>query len=306
MMETREFRYRLIDVFAERPFTGNPLAVFSDARGLGTDTMQVIARELNRPQTTFVFPAEDDSHNPRVRVFTPNAELPRPQYPTIGAAFALECDRGTRGSSTGQRVVFEAADGPISVSSFARVLTVRQPLPVFGDYYGDIDAALAILGLTDIDRLPGAPVQAVDGGVGYTLVPLRNLSAIRRIGWRQDIWERTVARTAAPKILAFTLETERATSMAKMRVFAPDVGVQEDPATETACGPLAAYLIRYGFLAPESPQVLVLEQGAEVRRPSFLHVAIERGNSLLTSVRVGGQCVAVGEGILSAEVSEES
>jgi trans-2,3-dihydro-3-hydroxyanthranilate isomerase len=297
----REYTYRLIDVFAERPFTGAPLAVFTDARGLETASMQTIARELNRAQTAFLFPDVTSDGVPRMRIFTPFGELPAGHYPSIGAAFALALEHGAQGTPA-PRVVFQGESGPVSVSAFARVMTVRQPAPSLGSVYDDADAALATLGLREDQRMAGVPFQAAAGGVSYLIMALRNRAALRAIRFRQDIWDRTIRRFEAPRIAAFTLETDRAGSSAKVRVFTPDVGVVEDPATETMCGPLTAFLVQYGFLAAESPQMLVFEQGAEVGRPSYLHVAIERDAEAVTSVRVGGQCVAVGEGKILAQV----
>ncbi|MBN2191286.1 MAG: PhzF family phenazine biosynthesis protein [Polyangiaceae bacterium] len=298
----REFTYRLIDVFAERPFTGAPLAVFTDARGLDPVGMQIIARELNRPQTAFLFPEPSSEGAPRMRIFTPFGELPAGHYPSIGAAFAMALEQGAQ-TTPANRVVFQGEGGPVSVSTFARVMTVRQPAPILGAVYPDTDAALATLGLREDQRMAGVPFQAANGGASYLVMALRNRAALRAIRFRLDIWERTIRRFEGPRIAAFTLETDRAGSTAKLRVFAPDSGVEEEPASETVCGPLAAFLVRYGFLAAESPQMLLLEQGAEVGRPSFLHVAIERNADSVTSVRVGGQCVAVGEGKILAQVT---
>jgi trans-2,3-dihydro-3-hydroxyanthranilate isomerase len=294
-----QIRYRLIDVFAERPFTGNPVAVFTDARGLDTTTMQRIARELNLSRTSFIVPGTDGG-NSIVRVFSSLSERPSPQCSTIGAAFALELDEKEPTVQQGrQRVVFESETGPISVSTFARVLTVRHQVPRLGAFYQDVDAVMATLGLSNDDRMSGAPIQAIHGEMPFLIVPLRGQAALKRITFRQDIWERTIRRFEAPNILAFTMETERGSSVARLRALMPDSGVYEEPATEEACGPLAAYLVRYGFAATESPQLLIFEQGAEAGRPSVMHVAIERSENDLTSVRVGGQCVHVGDGFLT-------
>jgi trans-2,3-dihydro-3-hydroxyanthranilate isomerase len=147
------------------------------------------------------------------------------------------------------------------------------------------------------------PVQAAFGELAYLVVPLRTRAALKRIRFRIDIWDRMLARSSTPKIIAFTSETDRPGSTAKMRVFAPDVGVLEEPATERACSPLASYLAHYNLIPPDASQVLALEQGAEVDRPSFLHVALERSGKEVQSVRVGGQCVTVGEGVIAVAVT---
>jgi trans-2,3-dihydro-3-hydroxyanthranilate isomerase len=300
----RQFRYLLVDVFAESPYTGAPVAVFTDARGLGTETMQSIARELNREQTSFAFPARDPKAHLGVRIFTPEMELARAQCSTIATAFALDYERGLEQKRSAERVVFDGSDGPISVSSFARLLTAAQATPELGALCPDGDAAIACLGLTHTDCMTGEPIQLASSGDPFYIVPLRNRAAMRKIQFRKDIWERTIQQTEAPKLIAFTLETERSNSTATMRVFSPDIGVLEQAATEMACGPLAAYLVRYGFIAAESPQLLLFEQGACVGRPSFLHAVIQRDEQSVTSLRVGGQCVSVGEGTVTAPVTE--
>ena len=300
----RRFRYLLVDVFAESPYTGAAVAVFTDARGLGSETMQSIARELNREQTSFAFPARDPKAHLGVRIFTPELELARAQCSTIATAFALDYERGLEQKRNVERIVFDGTDGPVSVSSFARLLTAAQPNPELGELFSDSDAAIACLGLTHADCMTGEPIQLASSGDPFYIVSIRNRAALRKIRFRRDIWERTLQHTDAPKLIAFTLETERSNSTATMRVFSPDIGVLEQAATEMACGPLAAYLVRYGFVAAESPQLLVFEQGAYVGRPSFLHAVIERDEASVTSLRVGGQCVSVGEGTVIAPVSE--
>ena len=146
-------------------------------------------------------------------------------------------------------------------------------------------------------------MRVASAGVPYLLVPLRTKKALKRIRFRQDIWERTARHWEAPKIAAFTLEAERAGSTCKMRVFAPDVGVAEEAATETACGPVVGYLNHYGMVPSDPSQVLVLEQGAEIERPSYMHVVIERDGKAIRSIRVGGQCVSVGGGTISVAVA---
>lgn len=299
---SREYRYRLVDVFAEEPFSGSPLAVFTDATGLDELTMRRIARELNRSQTSFVFPLGMEAKGPRVRVFTPHAELTGFRHPGIGTAFALEYEKQLASGAPSGRVVFQAADGPISVSVFARVMTMRHAVPRLGSVCDDVEPVLAMLGLESSDCLPEAPIRAAWGGMAYLVVPLCTQEAIKRIRFRTDIWERTARHWEAPKILACTMATERPSSTCKIRVFAPDVGLVEEAATETACGPLAAYLARYGLIPSEPSQVLVVEQGAEIERPSYMHVVIERAGRQIGSVRVGGQCVSVGSGTIGVAV----
>lgn len=293
------YRYRLIDVFAERPFSGKPTAVFTDATGLDDRALQIIARELNTPQTAFVFPSEIPEAQARVRIFTPVAELPRAEQPTIATVFALDAEEKLERATAQSRVVLQQNDGPVSASYFARVMTVKQPLPQMVGVYPEPDAVAAILGLTREDLLP-APVEALSAGVPYLMVPVRDAARLRSARFRDAIWERTVRNFQAPHLAAFCLEPERAASLAKARVFAPAMGLREDPATEAACGPIVAYALRHGLVTLPPTAAVTIEQGAELGRPSFIQVVVTHELGDVKELRIGGQCQAVGEGTIVA------
>jgi trans-2,3-dihydro-3-hydroxyanthranilate isomerase len=295
---SRPYHYRLVDVFTDQRFSGNPLAVFTDARGLNTELMQRIARELNHAETTFVFPPFDRAHDYSVRIFSPHAELPTAGHPSIGTAFALAQERPVAPAPAQNRFVFDEASGPVSVSMLSPITTTKQELPRFGAEYPEPHTAAAVLSLTLEDLLPGLPVQAVASSVSYLLIPIVNLGALKRIRLRTDIWERTIKRFDAPHIFAFSLESETAGSTATARMFAPALGISEAPATESACGPLAAYLVRYKLVRPRREHLFIFEQGAEIGRPSVIHVSAEQEQDVLTQLRIGGQCVVVGEGTI--------
>lgn len=294
---SRPYHYRLVDVFTDQRFSGNPLAVFTDARGLDTERMQRIARELNHSETTFVFPPFDQSHDYSVRIFSPHAELPTGSYPSIGTAFALSQERVVAALPR-HRMVFDEASGPVSVSLVSPITTTKQELPRFGSVYPETHTAAAVLSLTLDDLIPGLPVQAVASSMPFLLIAVNGLDALRRIRLRTDIWERTIRRFEAPHIYAFTLESERPGSTATARMFAPALGISEAPATESAGGPLAAYLVRYRLVPARRELLFVFEQGAEIGRPSVVHVSAEQDNDELTQLRIGGQCVMVGEGTI--------
>jgi trans-2,3-dihydro-3-hydroxyanthranilate isomerase len=296
-LSSRHYRYLLVDVFTERRFSGNPLAVFTDARGLNTDLMQRIARELSHPETTFVFPPADNTYDYSVRIFTPHAELPTAGQSTIGTAFALAQERRVQ-APLAQRLVFDEVAGPVSVSMVSPVTTMKQQLPRFGSVYPEPQTAAAILSLKAADLQRELPVQAVASSIPYLIIPVRELEALQRIRLRADIWERTVRHFEAPNIFAFCTQTENPNTTARTRMFAPALGITEAPATESACGPLAAYLVRHKLVAERPEQSFAIEQGAEIGRPSCIHVHIEQRNGELSSLRIGGQCVLVGEGVI--------
>ncbi len=286
------YKYQRVDVFTNRPFCGNPLAVFTDAQGLDTESMQRIARELHLSETSFVFPAAAGSKEYRVRVFTPTAEVRTGGAPTLGTVFALAREAKLRNAG---RVVLQGQSGPVSVTMVSPMTTTRQPLPEFGDNYGDIDAAAAMLGLTRRDLLLPSPVQSVHCGIAYTLIPVRDLPSLANIQFRKDIWHRTLAKTSAPVVVAFTPDVTPPHA-ARIRVFAPGLGVAEDPATPTAAGAVSAYMLRQGIVANDAELELVIEQGVEISRRSEVHVSLKAKDRRVTSLRVGGECVWMGQG----------
>ncbi len=290
----RIYHYQLVDVFSEASFCGNPLAVFTDAEGLDEATMQKIARELNLSETTFVFPSAKASCDYAVRIFTPTSELNVAGHPTIGTAFALAHVSKLREE---QRVVFDEGVGPVSVTMVSPMTTMQQALPEFGEKFLDLDAAVAMLSLNRSDLLPHVPVQAVSSGVPYTLIPLRSIDTLGRIQFRNDIWRRTLARTHASNIVAFTLDARRPAD-AQSRVFAPSLGVAEDPATGSAGGALGSYLVKHGLIEGTEQTHIVIAQGVEMGRPSQVHVVLNAKGGEIKSLRVGGQCVWAGRGEL--------
>lgn len=294
-----------MSVFADRPFSGQLVAVFTDATGLSDRSMQLLARELNLALTAFVFPPRDDSPSPKVRLFTPLVELSRAGLPTIASVFALELEKRTGSAPASSpamrpesRVVVEGADGPVSVAAFASVLTVKHELPVFGSVYPERETIAAMLSLR-ADQLASAPVQAVHSGSPYLMVGLKSVDALSQIQFRHHIWERTVANFEAQNLILFALRGASTGSLAHMRVLSPAHGLPEEIVTENACGPVLGYAIRYQLT--ELPEVasVTLRQAVEVGRPSALYATCRHEDSELTALRVGGQCFAIGEGSIA-------
>lgn len=286
------YKYQRVDVFTNRPFCGNPLAVFTDAQGLDTESMQRIARELHLSETTFVFPAEGQPRDYAVRVFTPTSEVRTGGAPTLGTVFALAREAKLRDS---KRIVLQAQSGPVSVTMVSPMTTTRQPLPEFGGKYADIDAAAAMLGLVRQDLLLPAPVQAVHCAMPYTVVPVRDPAALSAVQFRRDIWQRTIGKTTSPAVAAFTL-TVGDPRRARVRVFAPGLGVAEDPATPGAAGAITAYMVKYGIIEAEPEGQLTVSQGVEIGRPSEIYVSVKASRRTVTGIRIGGECVWMGQG----------
>lgn len=303
-MRASRYPYRLVNVFAETPFSGITVAVFHDATGLETAQMSAIARELNLPQCAFVFPPRGGSTSPRVQIFTPAVELPRTGLPMIATAFALQIEKsGSRppvhdgGVRPRERVVLEQAEGPVSVAVFSPVLTVRQNSPVFGATYPERETIAALLSLRG-DQLGAAPFEVASSGVPYLVVFLKNVQALSQVRIRDSIWDRTLRYFEAPNILAFALKGGDPGAFAHLRVFTPAYGVVEESASETASGPLVGYALRHGLARLPESRTVVLRQGDEIGRPSALHVTVELADDRIEQLRVGGQCALIGEGVI--------
>jgi len=304
----RKLRYRLLDVFTNRAFGGNQLAVFTDVSGLSSQTMQSIARELNLSETTFVLQPEDRANDYRVRIFAPAVELPMAGHPTIGTSFVLAMDRLVERSERINRLKLEEGVGTIAVNlewenGHPAFIEMTQPLPTFGSHFEDASAIAEMLSLkTDALTDTNLPLEVVSCGVPFLFVPLRDLETVRGIRFRLDVWERVLRDFEAPHVFVFTRETEAQGSTVHSRMFAPASGISEDPATGGASGPLGCYLVRHKVLSPARLTECVSEQGMEMGRPSFIKIRIEQNEEgEISGVRVGGRCHSMGEGYLDID-----
>ena len=300
----QKFHFDLVDVFTEKPFSGNQLAVFSDASGIPEEAMQPIARELNFSETTFVFPPKNVGEcDFRVRIFTPRTELPMAGHPTIGTAFVL----GNEGrvpsngdGSLGRKVRLLENIGVVAVElETTGWISMSQPLPTFGSRYEDAQKIAEILSLdeSEIANSDIQPMQVVSCGVPFLFVPIRSLEAMRKIRLRADVLDKALSNFETSNLFVFTREVELLSSTVHSRMFAPALGILEDPATGGASGPLGCYLVKNGILKNETE--IVSEQGFEMGRPSLIKIAIESKNGEISGVKVSGQCFQVGEGVLN-------
>ena len=304
------YRFIQVDVFTDRPFGGNPLAVFPDAQGLTTQQMQQLALELNLSETTFVFPPEMPGADFKVRIFMPVTEIPFAGHPLVGTHWVLAHLGRVKLVEPVTRVTFELGVGlrsaQLSVADgrLTRVVTDHQR-PEF----------LATANVTQVQRLAralslpieaitdvGTPVQVVSTGFPQLFVPVRSLREVSSI---QAILLDIASLSelcgelglSAVDVAVFTRETVLPGRDAHMRFFAPASGVPEDPATGSASGGLASYLVRHQLLQATPPVTVVqTEQGLEMGRPSQVTVAVEGTASEITMVRVSGDVVKVMEG----------
>jgi trans-2,3-dihydro-3-hydroxyanthranilate isomerase len=300
----RSYRYLHYDVFTDHLFGGNQLAVFLDGRGLSTETMQAIAKEMNFSETTFVLPPETPGTDARVRIFTPAEELPMAGHPTIGTTFALA--RSGVLAPGREETVLGLTIGPTRVTltwkgddlGFA---WMSQLAPTFGETIADREAVARALSISPAAITgTGRPVQIVSCGVPFLFVPLTARRAVDNarlnVAALEELYERTT--TSAHGVFVFSSEpgSDRATVYSRM--FAPDLGVSEDPATGIASGPLGCYLVTHQMVAPAAAGAMMSLQGVKMGRPSHVHISIGTNDGQITSVRVGGEAVLAGEGTL--------
>jgi len=300
----RSYRYLHYDVFTSALFGGNQLAVFLDGRGLSTVDMQAIAKEMNFSESTFILPPEREDTDMRVRIFTPGEELPMAGHPTIGTAFALA--RAGVLAPARSRVVFGLGVGPIPVDltwrdtdlAFAWMTQLR---PTFGPPLDMRPLAAAVLGLPAEAIVSALPVQMVSCGVPYLLVPLATRAQVDAARLDLSAYERLASESGLGTIAIYLFTSERAgTDEAAVysRMFAPSIGIGEDPATGSAAGPLGCYLVAHAVLAGANAATIRNLQGVKMGRPSIIHMAIASDAGTITHVRVGGEAVLAGEGTL--------
>jgi trans-2,3-dihydro-3-hydroxyanthranilate isomerase len=299
----KHLHYCLVDVFTNQPFGGNQLAVFPDARDQTPQTMQALAKELNLSENAFVLPAQDPASDYRVRFFTPAVELPMAGHPTVGTAFVLAHEGMIQLVEPETTITFEEGVGAVPVTLTVRkgqldLIQMRQPLPTFGPVFADREAIAQMLSLHPALLDTTLPLEVVSCGVPFLFVPVKSLEAMRAIRFRLDVWERVLRDFAAPHIFAFTQEVVRPDSTVHNRMFAPAMGIAEDPATGAASGPLGCYLVRHRLVQPGSQgnSQMVSEQGFELGRPSLVQVKIEQDGQHITGVSIGGQCYFMGKG----------
>jgi trans-2,3-dihydro-3-hydroxyanthranilate isomerase len=240
-----------------------------------------------------------------VRIFTPGAEVPFAGHPTVGAAFVLAASGAVPLTGAITRIVLEENVGPVPVAIFARAgqpvgaqLTAAR-LPEFGPPPPPITALAEMLSLSPQDLRDDAfSPQAASCGLPFLIVPLQNRDALARARLRREVWERVLAGAWAPWPYLICFDPELPTSHVRARMFAPDVGVEEDPATGSAAAALAGYLgVR--DTATDGTLRWVVEQGFEMGRPSILEVEADKQNGAISAVRVGGGCVLVSEGTIT-------
>ena len=297
----RRFSFVQLDVFSHRPLKGNPLAVFTDGRGLTAAAMQALAQEMNLSETTFVLPRPatvERKRGVRVRIFTPQEELPFAGHPTLGTAAVLYAAppagrkpaTGTKGPTT---IILELGVGPIPVvfhkDSHGKLFgEMRQRDPEFGALHSR-DEVARVAGIAPHDIADDLPIQTVSTGVPFTIVPLKTLDAIGKVRLDfNELAEYSKRHDGAFSFYFVTRETlERNARLHARMIFSNG----EDPATGSAAGCAAAWMVRHGVAKPD--ETALIEQGIEIRRLSRLYVRAGTEDDRVVNVRVGGHVVEI-------------
>lgn len=288
------------DVFTDTPFEGNPLAVVFDADDLTDAQMQTIAREFNLSETIFVRAPANETHAASVRIFTPAKELPFAGHPTIGCAIALAETRHGRGEPTDVLLVLEAKIGPVRCgvkiaadgASFAEFTA-----PKIAEQHGDgpsVEAAAQALGLSTADIGFGAHVPSrFSAGVPFAMIPVASAEALGRAKPTTE----PSAALGATEVFVYTRAEPDAPHAFRARMFAPEIGIVEDPATGGAAGAFAGAVARFEDL-PDGWHTLPIQQGVEMGRPSLIGLEVNIGNRTLLGARIAGKAVKISEGVL--------
>jgi trans-2,3-dihydro-3-hydroxyanthranilate isomerase len=298
------YQFHQLDVFTDRALSGNPLAVFPEAAGLDDAHMQALAREMNLSETSFVFPSKRATR--RLRFFTPTAEVPLPGHPTVGTWWLLatlgEIDLPDEGT---HEVTQETQAGvlPIEIQMAGgapKLVVMTQAPPEFGPVVQDTHRLAELLG-GGSDLIPeAASPQVVSTGIPQLMIPTASLAALEALpsGGKGGELAAFLREFDTDCAMCYATETKSPEATVHCRMFAPGLGVPEDPATGSASGALGAYLVHHGIVSPSDGAArVVVEQGIEIGRASRIDVRIATTpEGAVGEVQVGGQAVTFIEG----------
>jgi len=301
-----EFEFHILDVFTDRRFSGNPLAVVMEAGDLKSADMQRVAREFNLSETVFVLPPENPAHSAKMRIFTPQRELPFAGHPTVGTAILLAEVRGAP-AVNGERdaiIALEQSIGTVRVG--VRMRTGGAPfaefdapkLPEVAGLPPQVETLAAALGLIPREiGFENHKPQRIVAGNAFLLVPVASMEALAKVRINVAEWLQSISPTDVVGAYLYTRQCVHTTSAFHARMFAPEVGVTEDPATGSAAVGFAAAAFAFDEY-PDGTHKRIVEQGYEMGRPSHITLTLVVKGGRLTVVRIGGHAVRVAEGRL--------
>ena len=283
--------YYIADVFAEKKFAGNQLAVFRDAGKLSGEEMQAIAREINYSETTFILSDKPREGGFDVHIFTPKEEVPFAGHPTLGTAYIIH-DEILQGKTKDVILNLKVGQIPVTFNQDG-YCWMKQIQPIFGQKHNS-EILADILGL-DISEIDDRfPIEEVSTGLPFFIVPLKNIAALKKARVDKEKYFDFIKNAAAKGILVFCPETHEPQNDISVRVFVDYYGVPEDPATGSGNGCLAGYLVKHRYFGRESID-LRAEQGYEIGRPSLLLLKAE-GQDAHINISVGGKSIIVARG----------
>jgi trans-2,3-dihydro-3-hydroxyanthranilate isomerase len=286
-----ELDFIIVDVFAEQKYSGNQLAVFTQAQDLSDQQMQQIAQETHFSETTFIRSGRQADGGYTVRIFTPGAEVPFAGHPTLGTAWVIRHILG----NPDETVRLDLRVGQIPVDFQDQLLWMTTRPPVFGETLPtEVIAPILRLDTTDLDER--FPIEVVSTGLPFIFVPLKTLDAVKRVQLDVDLLARLVAgKDITQTIFVFCPETYAQDNQINARFFAPAYGIPEDPATGSANSCLAAYLVKHRYFDTNTIDVKV-EQGYEIGRRSRLYLKAKESPSGDILVKVGGKVQLIAKG----------
>ena len=291
-----------VDVFSDRKFGGNPLAVIPDGRALTGPQMQAIAGEFNLAETTFVLPPQDPAHTAEVRIFTPRAELPFAGHPNIGTAYVLAVEANRAGSALAEPLVFEEKAGLVGLdlikdghSTSGARLAPPQSLNRGDDLDAEIIAAACSLAPTDIETANHRPCIA-SCGIPLAFVELKTRAALATARPRAGVFTQHLPAERITGILLYVHDRRDGFDL-QVRMFAPLYGIAEDPATGSGNVALAGLLASLRS-EPDLSLALRIGQGIDMGRPSLLEASAEKRGGKIIGMSIGGRCVPMMRGVL--------
>ena len=303
------YRYHTVDVFTDRMFGGNQLAVFPDASGITDEQMMNITREFNFSETVFVLPPQEKQNSRRIRIFTPGRELPFAGHPTVGTAFVLAATGEIPFAGGQERIVLEELVGPVTV-----LIRGTQGKPVYTQLTAAKlpEANNSPITATDLARLLGLETsdvlddvlrpQIYSCGTPFLFVPLRSADALAKARVQSGAWDEISRSTEIPEMYLVTQDVWRsgptspiAAGIVRARMYAPGLGIPEDPATGSAAAALGGYLATRADNGDSSLHWTIF-QGVEMGRPSKIELEVERHGGEISAVHVGGESVLVSSG----------
>ncbi len=290
----KKHEFYIVDVFAEKKYSGNQLAVVRDAKDFSTEDMQSITREMNYSETTFIMNDSPVNGGYAVRIFTPGGEVPFAGHPTLGTAAVIARDIAPGNPDS---IVLNLQVGLIPVMREDQLYIMKQNQPEFGPVYPVEDLA-KVLGLNAKDFDTQTPIQWVSTGLPTVIIPIKRRETLLRIRINRDAYENFIERVGKVALSIYCKQPIHSQNHLHVRVLTSCFGVEEDPATGSSGGCLAAYLVRHKVLGTPSIENIRVEQGYAINRPSLLFLSARDHDGGVVDVHVGGSVIFVAKGEL--------